>query len=310
MIEIVSIEEIIKDNSEMPPQIISDGILIDEGLLLITGEAKARKTFLAYNLAFGIAKGGDFAGFKFPVRKKVLFLVAEGGRHSNYARLKKISNSFDEGKLGELNFSFKNKLLFDNGSTDLKDLRDKIIEKKYEVVFFDPFVRYHTANENSAQEVAEVFRTIRELMNELNISVVLVHHTGKNAYQGARGSSVINGEYDSQITIKKEKNGLHTLEFDLRHAPSPEKRTILFKEDTFTFEIGNAGLKRNNQDPFFEILVEEPLTKNDLVKKALRIKRNTNNKSIGGKSTLYKKLNEYEECGKVKIDEEGRYRVV
>ena len=62
-----------------------------------------------------------------------------------------------------------------------------------------------------------------------------MHHTGKDAYKGGRGSSVIHGECDSCITIEKKKDR-HLFKFDMRHVETPDPKELVFNTDTFWFE--------------------------------------------------------------------------
>ena len=62
-----------------------------------------------------------------------------------------------------------------------------------------------------------------------------MHHTGKNTSLGGRGSSLIRGEYDSCITLKKHGDN-HKMYFDMRHVETPSPRKVSFNKDTFWFE--------------------------------------------------------------------------
>ena len=72
-----------------------------------------------------------------------------------------------------------------------------------DVLMLDPLIKFHGVNENSASQMSDVLGKIRTIMAELKLSVIIVHHTGKVASRGGRGSSVIVGDYDSCIEICK-----------------------------------------------------------------------------------------------------------
>ena len=55
---VMTFKEIREDKTLKPPEIIGDGILPHEALLVIIGAPKTRKSFLVYNLATAIAEGG------------------------------------------------------------------------------------------------------------------------------------------------------------------------------------------------------------------------------------------------------------
>ena len=67
------------------------------------------------------------------------------------------------------------------------------------LLLLDPLVRLHGIDENHATEVAQLLTYFRSLQRRLDVSVVLVHHTRKNAAGGTtagvgvRGSSDIHG---------------------------------------------------------------------------------------------------------------------
>jgi len=71
------------------------------------------------------------------------------------------------------------------------------------LLLLDPLVRLHGIDENHAGEVAGLLAYFRSLQRELDLSVVLVHHTRKNAGGGGaaglglRGSSDIHAFGDS-----------------------------------------------------------------------------------------------------------------
>jgi hypothetical protein len=56
--------------------------------------------------------------------------------------------------------------------------------------------RLHGIDENSASEVAELLAFIRSLQRQLDLSVILVHHTRKNAPGGAAAGQALRGSGD------------------------------------------------------------------------------------------------------------------
>jgi AAA domain len=86
-------------------------------------------------------------------------------------------------------------------------------------------VRLHRIDENSAGEVAELLAYFRSLQRDLDLSVVLVHHTRKNAAagtaagQGLRGSSDIHAFGDSNLYLRRSREHL-VLASEHRAAPA------------------------------------------------------------------------------------------
>ena len=77
------------------------------------------------------------------------------------------------------------------------------------LLLLDPLVRLHGIDENHAGEVAELLAYLRSLQRQLDLSVVLVHHTRKNAAGGVaaglglRGSSDIHAFGDSNLYLRR-----------------------------------------------------------------------------------------------------------
>lgn len=236
-----TLKELLADKSPAPPAIIEDGILNHRSLLMIHGTPKAGKSFFAANLALGIAAGRGFAGFRIHRPKRVLVLSAEGGYYSNRDRLLTMAKSLsnEQAESAELSCCFDSRWKLDDAES-FRDLEAFIGESQAEVIVIDPLVRFHEGEENSAKEMSTVLGRIRKLIEDLGISVILVHHEGKDASRGVRGSSAISGEYDAAIGLSMAR-GSHKLHFDLRHAENPPDLTLTFNSETFWFEGANPN---------------------------------------------------------------------
>jgi hypothetical protein len=93
------------------------------------------------------------------------------------------------------------------------------------LLLLDPLVRLHGIDENHAGEVAGLLAYFRSLQRRLDLSVVLVHHTRKNAPvgaaagQGLRGSGDIHAFGDSNLYLRRSRNRL-MLSSEHRAAPA------------------------------------------------------------------------------------------
>jgi hypothetical protein len=93
------------------------------------------------------------------------------------------------------------------------------------LLLLDPLVRLHGIDENNANEVAGLLAYIRALQRQLDLSVILVHHTRKNgaagiaAGQALRGSSDLHAFGDSNLYLKRTKDRL-LLSSEHRAAPA------------------------------------------------------------------------------------------
>ena len=82
------------------------------------------------------------------------------------------------------------------------------------LLLLDPLVRLHGIDENNAGEVAGLLAYFRSLQRQLDLSVMLVHHTRKNAAggvaagQGLRGSSDMHAFGDSNLYLRRTSERL------------------------------------------------------------------------------------------------------
>jgi len=93
------------------------------------------------------------------------------------------------------------------------------------LLLLDPLVRLHGIDENHAGEVAGLLAYFRSLQRQFDLSVLLVHHTRKNAAggvaagQGLRGSSDIHAFGDSNLYLRRTREHL-VLSSEHRAAPA------------------------------------------------------------------------------------------
>lgn len=58
-------------------------------------------------------------------------------------------------------------------------------------------------DENRQEDMAEFTGAMTRIANALNTQVCVVHHSGKDKTKGARGSSVINGNFDTLLSLEE-----------------------------------------------------------------------------------------------------------
>ena len=234
MTELITFSDIVNDKSEPPEPIIGDGVLLDNTILEIVGEAKSKKTFLALNMSIAMASGKSFAGLNIEKQSRVLHLSAEGGYFPTRERIQTMARDISKEALSNIYFSKYVNISIDIDD-DYRELRKLIEQAEPDVLVLDPLIRFHSQDENSSTAMNVVFKRFRELIAKYKLSIIIVHHTGKNASLGGRGSSLIRGEYDSCITLKKHSDN-HKMYFDMRHVETPCPRKVSFNKDVFWFE--------------------------------------------------------------------------
>ena len=187
----------------------------DSSVGVIGGAPKCSKTWLALDLALSVATGTACLGkYAVPQPGPVLVYLAEDAltvvreRVEGMARHRGLELSGVEvhvitAPTLRLDRDPHRKQLFETA----KRLRPRLL-------LLDPLVRLHGIDENHAGEVAELLAYFRSLQRKLDLSVILVHHTRKNAAggtaagQGLRGSSDIHAFGDSNLYLRRTRDRL------------------------------------------------------------------------------------------------------
>jgi hypothetical protein len=99
---------------------------------------------------------------------------------------------------------FKNFKL--SSQTDVALLKDYLKTNEIKLLVLDPFSSVLGAsNENDNAEVSKIMDVMRELINELNIGIIFLHHPAKGEEDGEinlRGAGDILGKVDVHITLE------------------------------------------------------------------------------------------------------------
>jgi hypothetical protein len=177
------------------------------------------------------------------------------------------------------------------------------------LLLLDPLVRLHALNENDAGEVAQLLSYIRGLQRQLDLSVVLVHHSRKHqpagvqAGQGLRGSGDLHAFGDSNLYLRRRGGDL-ILSMEHRAAAAPEPvalELVTAAEDAIHLAASGTPVAEavDGQHRLEEEILRALDEKAVLNRTRLRDLLSVNNDRLG--RTLLK----LEAAGKVRRDAEG-----
>jgi hypothetical protein len=178
------------------------------------------------------------------------------------------------------------------------------------LLLLDPLVRLHGIDENHATEVAGLLAYFRSLQRRLDLSVMLVHHTRKNAPggvaagQGLRGSSDLHAFGDSNLYLRRAKERL-LLSSEHRAAPaSPSVYLQLVATDAEAIHLEiipepDEGNRRGLQDRVLDLLVPGVVLTRVKLRDALSVK----NERLG------EALESLEQAGRLRRTSAGWNRV-
>jgi hypothetical protein len=217
--------------SEIPSQESAQPWLVEElwgasSVGVIGGAPKCAKTWLGLDLALSVATGTACLGrYAVPEPGPVLVYLAEDALPVVRER---IAGMAEHRRLDlaavEVHVITAPVLRLDR-DPDRARLRETIRRLRPRLLLLDPLVRLHGIDENHAGEVAELLAYFRSLQRQFDISVLLVHHTRKNAAggvaagQGLRGSGDIHAFGDSNLYLRRAREHL-VLSSEHRAAPA------------------------------------------------------------------------------------------
>jgi hypothetical protein len=220
---------------------------------VIGGVPKCAKTWLGLDLALSVATGTACLGkYHVPEPGPVLIYLAEDALPVVRQRIEGMARhrGLDFGTVAIYAIT-ASVLRLDRGA-DRARLWETTKRLRPRLLLLDPLVRLHGIDENSAGEVAELLAYFRSLQRQFDLSVVLVHHTRKNAGvgtaagQGLRGSGAIHAFADSNPYLRRTKEHL-VLSSGHRAAPaSPPVALDLVATDALTTHLEVIGESRDS----------------------------------------------------------------
>ncbi len=193
---------------------------------VIGGAPKCAKTWLGLDMALSVATGTACLGkYAVPEPGPVLVYLAEDALPIVRERVQGMTRhrGLDLTAV-EIHVITAPVLRLDR-DRDRTRLRETAKRLRPRLLLLDPLVRLHGVDENNAGEVAELLAYFRSLQRQLDLSVLLVHHTRKNAAggaaagQGLRGSGDIHAFGDSNLYLRRTREHL-VLSSEHRAAPA------------------------------------------------------------------------------------------
>lgn len=182
---------------------------------VIGGAPKCAKTWLGLDMALSVATGTACLGkYAVPEPGPVLVYLAEDALPVVRERVEGMARHRGLDLAGvEIHVITAPSLRLDR-DRDRMRLLETSKQLRPRLLVLDPLVRLHGIDENHAGEVAELLAYFRSLQRQLDLSVLLVHHTRKNAAggaaagQGLRGSSDIHAFGDSNLYLRRTRDHL------------------------------------------------------------------------------------------------------
>lgn len=183
-----------------------EGLWLNEGIGMLAAQPKTGKSWTAMDLAISVASGTKALN-KFEVNgaHKVLVFFAEDTESIQRDRIELIKKAKGiEGDIENLGVvTSENGLRLDT-EEGVQALRAIIANYRPTLLILDPFVRMHQISESDSTAVAKVLQALRNLKNDFNTGVLLVHHASKGS-KALRGSTEFAAWGETNLFMFKDK---------------------------------------------------------------------------------------------------------
>ena len=228
-----------------------ESLLVCEAMSVVYGPSNCGKTFFASDIAMHVATARRWRDREVE-QGGVLYVAAEGARGiRNRVLAYKQHNNVDHIPMGIIGNSIN--LLDPEGDVDTLINTIKMQAQKYrsiDLVVIDTLARVMAGgNENTAEDMGKLVVNCDRIRHATGAHVMVIHHSGKNAAAGARGSSALRAATDTEIEI--EKNGSIS-------CATVTKQRELEVEGTFAFELQVIELGTNHRGKSITSCVVEP----------------------------------------------------
>ncbi len=184
--------------------------LLDRGAMAVLyGDSNSGKTFLALDLAFHVACRSEWRGRRVN-GGAVLYLAAEGGNGiaNRLVALKKetgVQNApiaLRRAGIDLLDASADTRPIIDMVA-DIREEREAVA-----LIVIDTLSRALAGgDENASTDMTAFVRNVDRIREETGATVLVVHHSGKDAAKGARGHSSLRAATDTEIEVAVDEEG-------------------------------------------------------------------------------------------------------
>lgn len=184
-------------------QWLIDGVIPADAFGMIYGPSGAYKSFLGLDMAASIAAAKTWHGRDVDNSGHVIYIGAEGAA-GLHLRKKAWEIRYQQplrnlGILGAavtINEAIECQLLVDLCLTAADELQAPI-----RLVVIDTLARTFAGDENSAAEMGAFVRSCDRIREVTGATVLVIHHSGKDADKGARGSSALRAACDFEFKV-------------------------------------------------------------------------------------------------------------
>lgn len=190
------------------------------GRTMVWGEGGAYKTSILFDLAVAVASKEGALLRQFPIEEHgpVFLVSAEGSKYTNrdrimnHVRARSAASPELHARGGrplipsneELQLHYCQQAYVLDDPEDQKEFREDVERIKPKLLILDPLDSFLEGDENSAKETKHFRRVLDELIDEYEMSVMIIHHATKSQDNPTlRGSSAWRGWIDTSLFFRR-----------------------------------------------------------------------------------------------------------
>lgn len=224
------------------PTWIIDGWVIDDGVSVFYGPAKTFKTFNVLDMSLSVACGVPWRGNRV-TQAPVLYLLGEGMGTFKY-RVHVWLQKRSEGRTAQFwTIPVGVPLSTPEGLANALVAIESLPVMPGMIVVDTLNRHFGPGDENSTQDMTKFVQAIDVIRARTRAHICIVHHSGKDADKGSRGSSALLGAVDNEFRITRtEGTKLCRIECTAaRHSDEPKPMTVeLVKVEAIHPETGEV----------------------------------------------------------------------
>ncbi len=182
------------------------GVLPEEQCMsMIYGESGTYKSFLTLDMGQCIARGVPWRN-RATQKGAVVVLAGEGFHgYKKRARAYNLRNGIDESAVFKVSKRGTNLHDDDEAKAAAESIREVLNGEKAKLVIVDTLHRNSaTADENNAKDWGIIQGNIDKYFFDVADGVMIVHHTGKDASNGDRGTSARYASMDTALSLERD----------------------------------------------------------------------------------------------------------
>jgi archaellum biogenesis ATPase FlaH len=171
---------------------------------MLFGAPESGKSFLALDMLMALQTGTAWRGHRVKSRYETRYLAAEdsGGAVD---RLRALAKHYGLSVPADLPHVIPAAPNLRDPKTLEKFIQSRRADGPIDVLMIDTLSRVLFGDDNSAQDSAEFLASCQKISKATGATVVLIHHSGKDASRGARGSSNWMAGVDAAIEVSRSE---------------------------------------------------------------------------------------------------------